>query len=470
MTKVKTIFECTNCGSQFPAWTGRCNQCGHWNTVEKAEGLVGSAGSGGGGKEQSENQLTGHSVIKLTKFSAIKSKNFKKLVSGINEFDRVLGGGIVPGSLVLIGGDPGIGKSTLALQIANVIAEKIAGAANLGMRSRDVIYLSGEESLDQVKLRADRLGISSKYLNVVSESNIDLVASLMEKKKPALMVIDSIQTMWSREAAGSPGSVSQVKMSAGKIMEKAKLYGIAAIFIGHVTKDGVVAGPKTLEHLVDTVLYLEGDRYHTYRVLRGVKNRFGGTNEAGVFEMVENGMREVKNPSALFLGERRENATGSVVAAVLEGTRAFLVEIQALTSTTIFGYPKRTVSGIDFNRLSLLIAVLTKRAKLNLGNQDVYVNVVGGFKIDEPAVDLAICAAIASAFRNKPIDARTAFTGEVGLSGEVRQVSEVEKRVNEAEKLGFQRIVVPRGSKIGKTKIKVYQASTVFDALRAAVS
>ncbi|EKD49462.1 MAG: hypothetical protein ACD_63C00137G0003 [uncultured bacterium] len=428
MAKERTIYECTNCQAQFPAWMGKCTECGAWNTVEKAS-------FGKAADSSAKDRAFGEKPLKMKEIV----DEVKLFRTGINEFDRVVGGGIVPGSLLLIGGDPGIGKSTLVMQLC-------AGFLNCN-RGKYVLYVSGEESLGQIKMRADRIGIKDDSMEFLTETNVEYVISILNKKKPAFAIIDSIQTMVTEDALGSAGSVSQVRATAAKLMGTAKRANVALLLIGHVTKEGAVAGPRTLEHLVDTVLYLEGDRYQTYRILRGVKNRFGSTNETGVFEMKEEGLVEVKDPSGIFLEERTEGITGSSVAVTIEGTRPLLVEVQALTSPTSFGYPKRTASGIDFNRLSLLIAVLTKRAHLNLSSQDVFVNVVGGFKVKEPAVDLAVCLAIASAFLDKSVGNQLAAIGEVGLSGEIRQVSFMDRRLQEASKLGFKKIAVPKITK-----------------------
>ena len=356
--------------------------------------------------------------------------------TGYSELDRVLGGGLVKGSLILLGGEPGIGKSTLILQLC----EKVQGEGK-------VLYVSGEESAEQIKLRADRLDVKSEELMFLGETDIDIVKEAISEMQPKLVIIDSIQTMYSDEITSGPGSVSQVREITAKIMKMCKQEEITTIIIGHVTKDGNIAGPRVLEHMVDTVLYLEGERYFAYRILRGVKNRFGSTNEIGMFEMNDIGMCEIDNPSSVLLSEKNENVAGSIVVASIEGTRPILVELQALTATSVFGMPRRTANGIDYNRLTLLIAVLEKRTGLPLGNQDVYLNIVGGIKINEPALDLGIILAVSSSFKNIPIPNDVIAIGEVGLTGEVRSVNQIEKRIKEAEKLGFKKCIIPESNK-----------------------
>jgi DNA repair protein RadA/Sms len=419
MIKNTTIFICRECGSESLKWSGRCTVCGAWNTLKEI-------------KDQKQNIKDRKLVQKpaeILTFDKIETKNSQRIKTGINEVDRVLGGGIVPGAVILLGGDPGIGKSTLLLQIASKLY--------------DVLYVSGEESQHQIKIRANRLKIESKDIHLFTGTNVDEIIYQISnaKQKYKLVIIDSIQTIYDPEYPSTPGSIIQVRECALKLQEIAKSLNISIVLVGHVTKDGNVAGPRTLEHLVDVVLYLEGERYHDVRILRGVKNRFGATDEIGMFSMSENGFEEIINPSKLFLKEKLENASGSVITATMEGTRPFLVEIQALTSPTSFGYPRRTSSGFDLNRLMLLIAVLGKRAGLNLGSQDVYLNVVGGFKLKEPAADLAVCLAIASASKNKAINQHYCIFGEVGLSGEIRSVRYQEKRIIEAKRLGLNRIV-----------------------------
>lgn len=396
----------------------------------------------------------GGTVIKTAAIdlSALTVSISGRLKSGILEFDEVLGGGLVPGSLVLLGGDPGIGKSTLALQVA------------MSLHSADVLYVSGEESASQIKLRSGRIN-KDKALQVLCETDLISVLDFVQTAKPKLVVVDSIQTMYSAEASGVAGGVAQVTFAVQQIMRLAKTLHITFLIIGHVTKEGYLAGPKTLEHMVDTVLYLEGERFATYRVLRCVKNRFGTTNEVGVFEMLPHGLVEVKNPSQLFLGEDSVAASGNVVTSIMEGSRALLLEIQALTSTSNFGYPKRTTAGFDNNRLQLLCAILSKRAGFNLSNQDIYVNVVGGIKIEEPGADLAVALAIVSSVKDVVLK-NVAVVGELGLSGEVRFVPNLEKRIKEAEKLGFKQIICPKAKVSQKNRIKVAQVRTLQEALR----
>ncbi len=423
----KTIFVCSNCGSESPKWQGRCPDCSEWNTFSEAIAPSGTWLTKAG---------TGASVNKPEPITAISNGNFQRTIVPIAEFNRVLGGGIVPGSLTLIGGDPGIGKSTLLLQVSGLIA-------GLGK----VLYVSAEESPHQIKLRADRLGIAPPDLYLLAETNIDQIIQYVEAMRPALVVIDSIQTVYVPDVPSAAGSVSQVRECTSRLMRTGKGSNIPIFLVGHVTKDGALAGPRVLEHMVDTVLYLEGDRFHQYRLLRGVKNRFGSTNEVGVFEMGGDGMIEVPNPSAAFLAERSMGIPGSAVAVTMEGTRPLLIEVQALTSTTSFGMPRRTANGIDQNRLQMLIAVLTKRVGLALYNQDIFINVVGGMKVDEPAADLAVATAIASSFRNQMVNPEAVLIGEIGLSGELRQVSQVERRLSEAHKLGFSRGFYPMSPK-----------------------
>ncbi|HRV93398.1 MAG TPA: DNA repair protein RadA [Anaerolineae bacterium] len=427
MAKLRTRYVCQECGSTQPKWMGRCPDCGEWNTL--VETLV-EATSSGAVVQRSAQAVMGRSVPQpLTEIAA---DNYRRTMLPMDEFNRVLGGGLVPGSLILIGGDPGIGKSTLLLQISAALAAE-----------GHVLYISGEESAQQVKLRADRLQISSDRLFILSETNMTAIMDHLRQTPPQFLVVDSIQTVFLEELQSAPGSVSQVRECAGRFQGLAKGQNIPVFLIGHVTKTGTIAGPRVLEHLVDTVLYLEGERFHAYRLLRSVKNRFGATNEIGIFEMGDVGLSEVPNPSEIFLAERLPNASGSAIAVTLEGTRPLLVEIQALACTTSFGNPRRTANGIDMNRLLLLIAVLTKRVGVRLADQDVFVNVIGGLQINEPASDLAVAAALASSFKSRPVAADLAIVGEVGLSGELRAVSHIETRLKEAAKLGFKRCLLP---------------------------
>lgn len=439
-TKTETIFLCGDCGAEFLKWAGKCEVCGAWNTLKpfsppKAPKVGsprtrGAFGFPGAGSKSGSSAVPQASVA----FKSINSSAQNRLTTGISELDRVLGGGVVPGSVVLLGGEPGIGKSTLVLQLAGAIKTH---------NQQKVLYLSGEESAEQIKMRADRLKTPMSNLSFLAENDLEIALSTIHQEKPTLAIIDSIQTLASDGIASSAGSVAQVKNAAIALTELAKSTGIPILLIGHVNKAGSVAGPRVLEHLVDCVLYLEGDRFHSFRILRAVKNRFGSTNETGIFTMEKQGLVEVKNPSKLFLEERAVQTPGSVVTAVVEGTRAFLIEVQALTTTTNFGYPKRTASGFDLNRLQLLIAVLQKRARLRLDQSDVYVNIVGGFKIQEPAADLAVALAVASAFKNKAFDPKAVVLGELGLGGEIRSVSQLEKRISQAKKLGFESIFIP---------------------------
>ena len=423
----KTIFTCQSCGYQSPKWLGKCADCGAWDSFVE------------------ERQQTGRLAVKRdatvapsspVPIDSIDIEHEQRLLTAIQEFDRVLGGGLVAGSLVLIGGDPGIGKSTLMLQALH-------GLAGQG---RKVLYVSGEESIRQIRLRSKRLATVSANILVVSEVEVDSILAMVDSIRPEVVVIDSIQTMFSGELGSAPGSVSQVREATVRLMLMAKRTGIPTFLVGHVTKDGAIAGPKLLEHMVDTVLYFEGDRNHIFRVLRAVKNRFGSTNEIGVFEMKDKGLDEVANPSAVFLSERPAAAAGSVVAASMEGTRPILVELQALTSGTSFGTPRRTILGLDANRVALLAAVMEKKVGMHLMGYDIFMNVAGGVKVVEPAVDLAIVGAIASSFLDKAVPDRTVVMGEVGLTGEVRAIGQAEQRILEARKMGFNRCILPHGN------------------------
>lgn len=447
MAKPSTVFVCSNCGNESSKWFGRCPACNEWNTCYEEKVNLKSSG-----KSASKKTAT------TVKLDDVKKQDIVRTKTGFGELDRVLGGGLVKGSLTLLGGEPGIGKSTLILQIC----DKIKGEGQ-------VLYVSGEESAQQIKIRADRLGIKNNDIVFLGETDIDVIENAILKINPKLVIIDSIQTMYSDEITSGPGSVSQVREITARIMKMCKQEEITTIIIGHVTKDGNIAGPRVLEHMVDTVLYLEGERYFAYRILRGVKNRFGSTNEIGMFEMNDIGMCEISNPSSVLLSEKNENIAGSIVVASIEGTRPILVELQALTSTSVFGMPRRTANGIDYNRLTLLIAVLEKRTELPLGNQDVYLNIVGGIKINEPALDLGIILAVSSSFKNIPIPNDVIAIGEVGLTGEVRSVNQIEKRIKEAEKLGFKKCIIPESNKklLKDTyKLDIIGVQNIIEAMR----
>ena len=450
MAKNKTIFVCSDCGNESAKWLGKCPACGSWNSFYEQK--IVETKSAGSSKGISAGNITPQAL------NTYEAKETIRTHTGFQELDRVLGGGLVKGSLVLLGGEPGIGKSTLILQIC----DKIKGDGK-------VLYVSGEESAEQIKLRADRLGINNEDILFLGETNIDIVNQAIINVNPKLVIIDSIQTMYSDEITAAAGSVSQVREITGQVMRVCKSRGITTIIIGHVTKEGNIAGPRVLEHMVDTVLYLEGERYFSYRILRGVKNRFGSTNEIGMFEMREEGMCEITNPSDVLISEREDNPAGSCIVACMEGTRPMLVELQALTTQTIYGFPKRTANGIDYNRLAILIAVIEKKTGLSLGTQDVYVNVVGGLKINEPSIDLGIIIAVASIYKNKPIPKDCVIIGEVGLTGEVRRVNMIEKRIKEAEKLGFKKCIIPESNKKllkDKFKLDIIGVKDVKEALR----
>lgn len=431
MKKAKTVsqFVCQSCGSSSPRWLGKCPECGGWNTY--VEEKVGKAGKAAG---------KGPSVEPVS-ITGISSDREERIPTCNKELDRVLGGGFVPGSVILVGGDPGIGKSTLALQMLNNIGE---GKYKNNPDDFSLLYVTGEESPEQVKIRAARTAVTSDNVFVLTETSVETILDQIENMSPEIAVIDSIQTMFTEDFGSAPGSVGQIRECTSKLMQYAKTHGTAIFLIGHVTKEGTIAGPKVLEHLVDTVLYFEGGKDHPYRILRAVKNRFGSTNEIGVFEMLDSGLKEVKNPSEIFLSERPENASGSVVTPSIEGTRPILVEIQALVSPCNFGVPRRTTIGLDNNRVSLLVAVLEKRAGLQILGQDIFMNVAGGVKIEEPAIDLAISVALVSSFLNKAVNPDIVVFGEVGLAGEVRGVSQVDMRLNEARKLGFTKCILPK--------------------------
>ena len=428
----KSVFFCQNCGHEESKWLGQCPACGEWNTFVEERIDTGITKGTTASARAVRESVKAAAVVPLTDVSA---DDETRSTTGIGELDRVLGGGIVPGSLVLVGGDPGIGKSTLLLQVCRQMAEM-----------KKILYISGEESQAQIRLRANRMGKFSPNLLLLCETNLETIRGVIEKERPELVIIDSIQTMYSEEVSSAPGSVSQVRESTNVFMQLAKGLCISIFIVGHVTKEGTVASPRVLEHMVDTVLYFEGDRHASYRILRAVKNRFGSTNEIGVFEMRQDGLAEVENPSEYMLSGRPENASGSVVACSMEGTRPILLEIQALVCRSNFGMPRRTAAGTDYNRVNLLMAVLEKRLGMALSNCDAYINIAGGIRMNEPAIDLGIVLAIASSFRNRPIDEKTIVFGEVGLSGEVRAVSMPEQRVAEAKKLGFETCILPEVS------------------------
>ncbi len=428
--KKVSVFFCNECGNETSKWSGRCPACGAWNTL--VEETIDKTAVKARAKVAD---------VRPTKIIEVTASNEHRISTNIEEFDRVLGGGVVPGSMILVGGDPGIGKSTLLLQTCQKLC---ASGVN-------VMYVSGEESLQQIKIRADRIGKFNDKLDLLCETSLDTIKAVVEREMPTVLIIDSIQTMFNESVGSAPGSVSQVRESTSVLMDIAKGKGIAVFIVGHVTKEGTVAGPRVLEHMVDTVLYFEGDRHASYRILRGVKNRFGSTNEIGVFEMRDSGLEEVKNPSSVMLDGRPENATGSIVTCSMEGTRPILVEIQSLVSKTAFEIPRRMATGCDYNRVNLLVAVLERMrdAKANkscgifLGRSDIYVNIAGGIRINEPAIDLAIAMAIYSSEKEIPVDAHTIVFGEIGLSGEVRSVAMAEQRVIEAKKLGFKKAIIP---------------------------
>lgn len=446
----KTIFFCQNCGYESAKWMGQCPGCREWNTLVEEPMAERTSKKAAGRKNH----------VEPVQLSRIQTETEERLHTNIGELDRVLGGGIVQGSMTLVGGDPGIGKSTLLLQVCRKIAEQ----------EKKVLYISGEESLAQIKLRAQRIGSFNEYMLLLCETNLTDIRSAVEQQKPDVLIIDSIQTMYDEEVSSAPGSVSQVRESTAALMQIAKGMGVSVFIVGHVTKDGNVAGPRVLEHMVDTVLYFEGDRHASYRILRSVKNRFGSTNEIGVFEMCQTGLAEVKNPSEFMLNGKPEGASGSVVACSMEGTRPILIEVQALVCRSNFGIPRRTAAGTDFNRVNLLMAVLEKRGGMNLSDSDAYVNIAGGIKMTEPAIDLGILLAIASSYRDIVIPESVVAFGEVGLSGEVRAVSMALQRVQEAKKLGFETVILPkvcRSAVKEVTGIRLIFVENIKDAISA---
>lgn len=454
MAKVKTQFLCSECGYVSPKFLGRCPNCGRWNT------LVEERISEPKNERKSRVSFEGKSS-KPQLISEVKMHEEPRVKTGMEELNRVLGGGVVDGSLVLIGGDPGIGKSTLLLQLSGQLAAT----------DRDVLYVSGEESASQIKMRAERLQVNSERFYLYPETDMSNIRAVIEELHPQYVIIDSVQTMQEPDIDSAVGSVSQIREITAELMQIAKTNNITIFIVGHVTKGGAIAGPKILEHMVDTVLYFEGDLHHTYRILRAVKNRFGSTNELGIFEMREEGLREVANPSEIFLEERLQDANGSAIVVSMEGTRPILVEIQALITPTIFGNAQRTASGLDRNRASLIMAVLEKRANLTLQNQDAYLKAAGGVKLDEPAIDLAIAMSIVSSLKNQGTRPTDSFVGEIGLTGEIRRVNRIEQRVAEAQKLGFQRILIPKNNLKGWNPpkgIEVVGVTTITDAIRKA--
>ena len=453
MAKAKTVYVCSQCGYESGKWNGRCPSCGEWNTFEESTPIVSSRTSA---KRAVSVRDVSDGIFEINDIDA--EANETRWSTGLKELDRVLGGGIVKGSLVLLGGEPGIGKSTMLLQICQTLGD-----------DHTILYVSGEESLRQIKLRAQRLGVDSGNLYLLSETDCEAICSVIIKEKPEIAIIDSIQTMYNEEVSSAPGSVSQVRESTGVLLQIAKGLGVSIFIVGHETKDGNVAGPRVLEHMVDTVLYFEGDRHASYRILRGVKNRFGSTNEIGVFEMREEGLVEVENPSEFMLAGRPEGASGSVVACSMEGTRPILIEIQALVCASNFGMPRRTAAGTDYNRVNLLMAVLEKRLGLHLSASDAYVNIAGGIRMNEPAVDLGILLAVVSSYKDIVIDDKVLVFGEVGLSGEVRAVSMAEQRVQEAKKLGFTTVILPAAcmKSVGQeTEITLIPVENIRDAVR----
>jgi len=432
LSKNRIKYVCSNCGYESLRWIGKCPSCESWNTF--TEELI---------EEKKSSIKKNIDTSRITKLNTSQIESEKRIITNIEEFDRVLGGGLMPGSIVLIGGDPGIGKSTLVMQAASKIND-------------DVLYVTGEESANQISLRAKRLNVVNDKISLMTETDLDLILSAIENTKPKVVIVDSIQTTYKSDFDNAPGTITQIRECTVELMQLAKKSHCAIIIVGHVTKEGMIAGPKVLEHIVDTVLQFEGERSYSYRVLRAQKNRFGSTNEIGIFEMHDDGLHEVKNPSEIFLSERDKQTTGSVVTASIEGTRPILLEVQALVTPSSFGNPQRVATGFDYRRLSILLAVLEKRANLRLSSQNVFLNIAGGIRIDEPAVDLAICSAIASNFSDKFAKNDTVVIGEVGLGGEVRSVNHIEKRIQEATKLGFKRVIIPSNNfKSIKTKSSI---------------
>ncbi|MBK7159536.1 MAG: DNA repair protein RadA [Ignavibacteria bacterium] len=450
MSKVKTKYVCQNCGYSTLRWSGKCPDCDTWSSlVEEIVTNDKKRSSGSGPLKVNEGSY------KL--ISEISSVNESRTQTHISELDRVLGGGIVGGSVILIGGDPGIGKSTLMLQLAEQIKDK------------KILYVSGEESASQIKLRADRLNYHLGNFYILSETNMEIIEAVIEKESPDIVVVDSIQTVYRPEIESAPGTVSQLRESSALLMHIAKKNNVAVFIVGHITKDGMIAGPKVLEHMVDVVLQFEGERTHSYRILRGIKNRFGSTNEIGIFEMTDMGLKEVLNPSEVFLSQRNYGASGCVISASIEGTRPILIEVQALVTSSNFGIPQRTSMGFDYKKLSIIIAVIEKKLGVMLSKSDIFINIAGGIKIDEPAIDLAVAMSIYSSFRDIPVDSETVVLGEIGLSGEIRTISYIDRRITEAAKLGFKRIIIPKGN-MKNLNTKKYKAEvTGVEKIREAV-
>jgi DNA repair protein RadA/Sms len=447
--KLKSVYVCQNCAYNSPRWLGKCPECAQWNTFQ--EEVVEAKQS-----KTKKSEVAARSA-EIALISDILSNDYERTKSNIDELDRVLGGGLVKGSVLLIGGDPGIGKSTLMLQIANNIKDK------------KFLYVSGEESSFQIKLRSDRLKYHLNNFYVVSETNLEIVESVVENEKPEILVIDSIQTIFDPKLESASGTVSQLRDCTSALIKIAKSKGIIVFIVGHITKEGMIAGPKVLEHMVDVVLQFEGERTHSYRILRGIKNRFGSTNEIGIFEMTDTGLKEVLNPSEVFLSQRNYGASGCIISCSIEGSRPILIEVQGLVTSTNYGMPQRTASGFDYKRLNLLIAVLEKKLGLFLNKSDIFVNIAGGVKIDEPAIDLAIAMSIYSSSRDIPLDSETVVLGEIGLSGEIRTISYIDKRINEAAKLGFKKIIIPKGNlkniNTKNSKIEIVPVENIRNAI-----
>jgi len=448
VAKLKSKFICQQCGYETPKWLGKCPDCEEWNSfVEEIY-------------EKKDKSFVSREYAqgKIEKLIDVEVEDDERVSTNVEELDRVLGGGIVKGSLILVGGDPGIGKSTLLIQVAN----------NISKNKLKVLYVSGEESAKQIKIRSDRLSVKAEELYILAETNMDIITNVIEDLNPDVLVIDSIQTVYNPNVTSAPGSVSQVRETTSVLMKLAKSREMATFLVGHVTKEGAIAGPRVLEHMVDTVLYFEGERHHTYRVVRAVKNRFGSTNEIGIFEMRDIGLVEVKNPSEILLSGRPLKTAGTVVVPSMEGTRSMLIEIQALVSHTLFGMPRRVATGIDYNRVVLMMAVLEKKVGLQMQNSDAYINIIGGIQIKEPAVDLGIICAVASSFKDREIDSKTVVMGEVGLTGEIRTISFIEKRITEAAKLGFKTAIIPKANLKGlknNTDMKIIGVDSIADTL-----